>query len=79
MEHGTPEEQQLARDAIEQGGTDRFDIIFEAIQRSGALDYTLRCAQREAQAAADAIAAFPDTPHKAALIALCAYSTGRNS
>ncbi|KKB61903.1 octaprenyl diphosphate synthase [Robbsia andropogonis] len=79
MENGTTEERQLARDAIEQGGTDRFDTIFAAIQRSGALDYTLRCAQREAQAAADAVAGFPDTPHKTALMALCTYSTGRNS
>ena len=53
MEHGTPEQSALAREAIEQGGTDRFDTIFEAITRSGALDHTLECAQQEAQAAAN--------------------------
>ncbi len=44
MEHGTPEQVALAREAIEQGGTDRFETIFEAITRSGALDHTLECA-----------------------------------
>ncbi|QKM49266.1 Octaprenyl diphosphate synthase [Burkholderia glumae] len=59
LEHGTPEQQTLAREAIEQGGTDRFDTIFDAITRSGALDHTLECARQEAQAAADAIFSFP--------------------
>ncbi len=49
MEHGTAEQAALAREAIEQGGTDRFDTIFEAITRSGALDHTLECAQRRSR------------------------------
>ncbi|MCY0388920.1 polyprenyl synthetase family protein [Robbsia sp. Bb-Pol-6] len=79
MEHGSPEYRTLAREAIEQGGTDRFDTIFEAIQRSGALDYTLACARREAEAAAAAIIHFPDSIYKKSLLELCSYSTGRHS
>ena len=79
IERGTPEQSALAREAIEQGGTDRFDTIFDAITRSGALDHTLECARQEAQAAAAAIAAFPDSIYKESLLALCSYSTSRQS
>ncbi|MEX3556038.1 MAG: polyprenyl synthetase family protein [Burkholderia gladioli] len=79
LEHGTPEQQVLAREAIEQGGTDRFEAIFEAITRSGALDRTLECARQEAQAAADAIFSFPSSIFKNSLLALCFYSTIRKS
>ncbi|AJY66295.1 polyprenyl synthetase family protein [Burkholderia glumae] len=79
LEHGTPEQQTLAREAIEQGGTDRFDTIFDAITRSGALDHTLECARQEAQAAADAIFSFPSSIFKNSLLELCSYSTTRKS
>ena len=68
-----------AREAIEQGGTDRFDTIFDAITRSGALDHTLECARQEAQAAAAAISSFPDSIYKESLLELCSYSTTRQS
>jgi octaprenyl-diphosphate synthase len=79
IEHGTPAEAALAREAIEQGGTTRFDEIFQAITRSGALDHTLDCAKAEAQAAADAISSFPSSIFKESLIDLCSYSTTRQS
>ncbi len=79
LEHGTPEQQALAREAIEQGGTDRFETIFEAITRSGALDHTLECARQEAQAAVDAIFSFPSSIFKNSLLELCSYSTTRKS
>ncbi|MBI0326398.1 polyprenyl synthetase family protein [Burkholderia plantarii] len=79
LEHGTPEQRTLAREAIEQGGTDRFDTIFDAITRSGALDHTLECARQEAQAAADAIFSFPPSIFKNSLLELCSYSMTRKS
>ncbi|WP_323121537.1 polyprenyl synthetase family protein [Burkholderia alba] len=79
IERGTPEQAVLAREAIEQGGTDRFDTIFDAITRSGALDHTLECARQEAQAAASAISSFPDSIYKESLLELCSYSTSRQS
>jgi octaprenyl-diphosphate synthase len=79
MEHGTPEQAALAREAIEQGSTDKFDTIFEAITKSGALDHTLKCARQEAQAAANAISSFPDSIYKENLLELCSYSTARQS
>jgi len=79
MEHGSAEQAALAREAIEQGGTDKFDTIFEAISKSGALDHTLKCARQEAQAAANAISSFPDSIFKESLLELCSYSTARQS
>lgn len=79
IERGTPEQSALARQALEQGGTDRFDTIFEAITRSGALDHTLACAKREAEAANAAISSFPDSIYKESLLELCSYSTARQS
>lgn len=79
IERGTPEQSALAREAIEQGGTDRFDTIFDAITRSGALDHTLECARQEAHAAAAAISSFPSSIFKESLLELCFYSTSRQS
>jgi octaprenyl-diphosphate synthase len=79
IERGTPEQSALAREAIEQGGTARFDTIFDAITRSGALDHTLECAKQEAQAAAAAISSFPGSIFKDSLLELCSYSTARQS
>jgi octaprenyl-diphosphate synthase len=79
MERGTAEQAALAREAIEQGSTDKFDTIFEAITKSGALDHTLKCARQEAQAAANAISSFPDSIYKENLLELCSYSTARQS
>ena len=79
IERGTPEQAALARKAIEEGGTDSFDTIFDAISTSGALDYTLECAQREAQAAAEAISVYPASLYRESLLELCSYSTSRQS
>lgn len=79
IEHGTPEQARLAREAIEQGGTDKFDTIFTAISHSGALDHTRRYAEQEAQAAARAISVFPDSQFKESLLQLCAYAAARRS
>src|ERR1700682_748663 len=79
MEHGSGEEATLRARALEQGGTDKFDTIFEAITTSGALDHTLKCARQEAQAAANGISSFPASIFKESLLELCAYSTARQS
>jgi octaprenyl-diphosphate synthase len=79
IEHGTADQAALAREAIEHGGTERFDTIFEAITQSGALDYTLTCARQEAARAAAAISRFPDSIYKQSLLELCSYSTERQS
>jgi len=83
MERGTPAERALVRNAIEQGSTDQFDPILEAIRRTGALDYTRQRARDEAQAAREAVqvmlpAAAPASVHREALLYLTAYSIERD-
>ncbi len=79
MKDGTPEQSAMARAAIEQGGTDQFEEIFTALTSSGALDKTLEAAQREADAAAQALSLFPNSIYKQSLLELCASSTARQS
>ncbi|MGX6566940.1 octaprenyl diphosphate synthase [Cupriavidus necator] len=79
LEHGTPEQRQLARDAIVRGGTEHFDAVFAAIHASGALDVTFEAARREAEAAEQAARQFPPSELKETLIQLCAFSLQRQS
>jgi octaprenyl-diphosphate synthase len=82
MERGTPAERELVRTAIEQGSTEQFEPILEAIRRTGALDYTRQRAREEAQAARDALTAMltasAPSVHRDALLYLTAYSIERD-
>ncbi|AOY94193.1 octaprenyl diphosphate synthase [Cupriavidus sp. USMAA2-4] len=79
IEHGTPEQRALAREAIVQGGTEHFDAVFSAIHDSGALEVTFQAAQREAAAAEKAAMQFPPSQLKETLIDLCSFSLQRQS
>jgi octaprenyl-diphosphate synthase len=79
LEHGTPEQRALAREAIVHGGTGHFDAVFSAIHASGALDVTFEAARREAEAAETAAQQFPQSDWKDTLVALCAFSLQRQS
>ncbi|GAB3627236.1 polyprenyl synthetase family protein [Pandoraea terrae] len=79
LRHGTPVEQQLVREAIENGGTEKFEPILAAITRTGALDYTLARAEAEANAAAKIISTLPSSTYKESLLQLCSYSITRRT
>ncbi|WP_246174832.1 polyprenyl synthetase family protein [Pandoraea bronchicola] len=79
LQHGTNEERALVREAIENGGTDKFEPILAAITRTGALDYTLARAKEEADAAAQTISALPSSHYKNSLLELCSYSIARRT
>ncbi|AKM30132.1 octaprenyl diphosphate synthase [Pandoraea faecigallinarum] len=79
LQHGTDEERALVREAIENGGTDKFEPILAAITRTGALDYTLARAKEEADAAAQTISALPPSHYKNSLLELCSYSIARRT
>jgi octaprenyl-diphosphate synthase len=78
MAHGTASERELVRAAIEQGHTDHFDAIMAAIRRTGALDYAMQRARDEARIAAEAIAGFPASAAREALLYLSTYSIERD-
>ncbi|VVD97998.1 octaprenyl diphosphate synthase [Pandoraea morbifera] len=79
LQHGTQAERALVREAIENGGTDKFEPILAAITRTGALDYTLARAKEEADAAAQIISALPSSNYKNSLLELCSYSIARRT
>ncbi|NHC60492.1 octaprenyl diphosphate synthase [Paenalcaligenes suwonensis] len=77
MEVGTPDEQQLIKQAIEKGDGD-FEAVARAIHNTDALAYTRGAADAEVQLALDAIAAFPESDFKQTLITFCAFAVKRD-
>ncbi len=51
MRDGTPEQAALVRKAIQKGGIEDLAAISQAVEASGALDYTAKLAQEYAQRA----------------------------
>ncbi len=75
---GTPEQATLVREALEQGGKDRIEEISAAIESTGAIAYTSRSAQKEADKAIAALAVLEDSPYKEALTTLAHFAVQRN-
>lgn len=71
-------EKALIEKAITEGGLDQLRDIVALVQRCGALDYTRRCAQHHAQAAATALAVLPDNPWRKAMLELAQFSVTRS-
>ena len=82
LENGSSEERLLVRAAIQQNQDlpdDVFVQILDAVQTSGALDYTQAAAKREAELALACIQDFPENEATSALRALCEYSLARQT
>jgi len=78
INHGTPEQAALVREALEQGGRDRIDEIKSAIESAGAIAYTSRSAQAEADKAIATLAILQDSPYKEALVTLANFAVQRS-
>lgn len=77
--HGTDEEKQLIRQAIEQGdGTQAIDKIVAALHHCGALNYTQQKAIEESEKAIAALSILPESDYKQALVTLAKISVDRN-
>jgi len=77
MRHGDTKQNQLIRNAIEQGGLEDFSAIMQAVKQTGALDYVRDIAKQEAELACKAIQHLPSTPQHQALIQLAEFSVSR--
>lgn len=77
IRHGSPAQQQLVREAIEQGGRERIDEIIQAIEATGAIDYTARLARQEVDKAIAALTHLAPSPHREALEGLARFSVER--
>jgi octaprenyl-diphosphate synthase len=79
MSNGNAAQAELVRKAISSGGREDFARVHEAICACGALDYARAAAQREADAAARAIAVLPASEFKESLLELASFSVTRRS
>ena len=78
MQHGSPEQAGLVRNAIEQGGRDEFAAVLAVVRGSGALEHARRVAEAEAALAAEAISALPPSQYKDSLLQLPAFAVTRS-
>jgi octaprenyl-diphosphate synthase len=80
MAHGTDEQRQLIRDAIEHGNVmEHLDDILSAMKQKGALAYTQKKAEVEADKAINALSVLPESDYKKALISLAHIAANRSA
>ncbi len=79
MQHGTPAQASVIREAIEQGDIKRFDEVLQIVQQTGALAYTRQQAQREADLARAELSNVPDSQYKNSLLKLAELAASRQA
>ncbi|MGB1198891.1 MAG: octaprenyl diphosphate synthase [Thalassotalea sp.] len=79
MQHGSAEQAQLIKEAIEQGnGMDHLDAILAAMHETGSLRYAQKIAEQEADKAINALNILPESEYKQALISLAHIAANRS-
>ncbi|MCL4122077.1 UNVERIFIED_CONTAM: hypothetical protein GTU68_010551 [Idotea baltica] len=79
MKHGTTEQTNLIRTAIQEGGIEQLDAILETINATGALDYTMACAKEHAVKAKACLVDLPITKEQQAMSELADFAIQRSS
>ncbi len=80
MTHGSDAQKQLIRSAIEHGnGMDHLEEILSAMKQTGALVYTQKKAEIEADKAINALSILPESDYKQALTALAHIAANRSA
>ncbi|MBE0457020.1 octaprenyl diphosphate synthase [Pseudoalteromonas prydzensis] len=79
MRHGSAEQVQLIRDAIEHNnGMDHLEAILTALNETNALEFTMDKANEEADKAIACLAVLDESPYKEALISLARIAVDRS-
>ncbi len=79
MKNGTTDQNELIRTAIETGGRDRIGEITEAVESTGAIQYTAALAKEAAARAHASLAILPDNRYRQALHLLADFAVERSS
>ncbi|MBQ0944455.1 octaprenyl diphosphate synthase [Ideonella sp. 4Y16] len=79
MDHGTDEQRQLIRHAIEHGEVERLPEIIAIVRATGAIEATRQAARDEAERARACLSALPASEAKIFLLELAARSVERSS
>jgi octaprenyl-diphosphate synthase len=77
-QQGTPEQVAIIESAIEKGGYDKIDEVQAIIQQTGALLYTEKMAQLQAELAIAELSHLPDSEYKITLENIARLSVHRN-
>ena len=77
MQHGSPEQAAVVRNAIEQGDVGKFAEVLQIIHVTGALEFTHQQALREAGLACAALASMADSKYKQCLLELADFAATR--
>jgi len=78
MSVGNKDQQKLIREAIENGGREFIEPVLSTIESTGALEYTARQAEAQAELARKALSPAPESTFKQALLDLTYYSIRRS-
>jgi octaprenyl-diphosphate synthase len=78
MREGSTQDSELIRTAIRKGGLDNLSAISQAVQQTGALEYTRQQARHAANKAVESLANLPDSRYKQALIAVANLAIERH-
>jgi octaprenyl-diphosphate synthase len=78
IEHANEGDAQIIIDAIKKGDRNAFNDVYKIVQATGAIEYTEKRAEEEAQKAINALALIADSPYKQAMIQLAIFSVQRN-
>ena len=78
MRHANPEQTDRIREAIRKGSLERLPDILEAIEATGAIDYTARLAIHESEQAIDALEALDDSVFRRSLAELARFAVQRD-
>ena len=77
MKHGSREQAEVVRNAIEHGGLADLDAVLAAIRSSGALDYARGQAKRESEAAVVALRSLAHSAQREYLLQLADFAVTR--
>ncbi|MFO1351528.1 MAG: polyprenyl synthetase family protein [Gammaproteobacteria bacterium] len=77
LQHGDDRQRRIIRKAIQEGGLEHLDIISQAIESTGAIDYTVRLAKQQAAYATTALEVLPNSLYKDALHGLADFAVTR--
>jgi octaprenyl-diphosphate synthase len=79
LRHGSGEEKEMIRRAIEAGDLSQLESIIHAIDRTGGLDYATRVAQNESELALVALAPVPESEFRMGLAALARFAANHTT
>ena len=78
IREGSPEQAEMIKQAVRNGGIDQLQPIVETVQQSGGLQYTMEKAREQTALAINALSAIPDSAYKDALVQLAQQAADRH-